>query len=158
MPDPDLVIRTSGERIAVSNFLLWQAAYAEFVFTDVLWPDFDRVRPSKAALDEYSPAASAAMAACVMAEAENADDVTASQAARDPVFLRRLLSALVLAPVARSGLRDLRRTCLFAIFIAAFSAAMAWEWVRMSDPKAPPRAFAIATSTAVGGRVARQPA
>lgn len=41
MPDPELVIRTSGEN-RVSNFLLWQAAYAEFIFTPVLWPDFDR--------------------------------------------------------------------------------------------------------------------
>jgi undecaprenyl diphosphate synthase len=40
LPDVDLVIRTSGEK-RISNFLLWQAAYAEFVFTDVLWPDFD---------------------------------------------------------------------------------------------------------------------
>jgi undecaprenyl diphosphate synthase len=39
MPDPDLIIRTSGEQ-RLSNFLLWQAAYAEFWFTDVLWPDF----------------------------------------------------------------------------------------------------------------------
>ena len=39
LPDVDLVIRTSGEK-RISNFLLWQAAYAEFVFTDVLWPDF----------------------------------------------------------------------------------------------------------------------
>ena len=39
MPDPDLIIRTSGER-RLSNFLLWQAAYAELVFLDVLWPDF----------------------------------------------------------------------------------------------------------------------
>ena len=39
MPDPDLVIRTSGE-LRVSNFLLWQAAYAEFHFTPTLWPDF----------------------------------------------------------------------------------------------------------------------
>lgn len=39
MPDPDLVIRTSGEK-RISNFLLWQSAYAEYVFTDVLWPDF----------------------------------------------------------------------------------------------------------------------
>ena len=38
-PDPDLVIRTSGEQ-RVSNFLLWQAAYAEYIFLDVLWPDF----------------------------------------------------------------------------------------------------------------------
>jgi undecaprenyl diphosphate synthase len=41
IPDPDLVIRTSGE-VRISNFLLWQAAYAEFVFTDVLWPDFGK--------------------------------------------------------------------------------------------------------------------
>jgi undecaprenyl diphosphate synthase len=41
IPDPDLVIRTSGE-MRLSNFLLWQAAYAELVFTPVLWPDFDR--------------------------------------------------------------------------------------------------------------------
>ena len=40
-PDPDLLIRTSGE-LRVSNFLLWQIAYAEFYCTDVLWPDFDR--------------------------------------------------------------------------------------------------------------------
>lgn len=40
LPDVDLVIRTSGEK-RISNFLLWQAAYAEFVFTDVLWPDYD---------------------------------------------------------------------------------------------------------------------
>ena len=41
MPDPDLVIRTSGER-RVSNFLLWQSAYAEFLFPEVLWPDFSQ--------------------------------------------------------------------------------------------------------------------
>jgi undecaprenyl diphosphate synthase len=42
MPDPDLVIRTSGEQ-RTSNFLLWEAAYSEYVFTPVLWPEFDRV-------------------------------------------------------------------------------------------------------------------
>jgi undecaprenyl diphosphate synthase len=41
MPDPDLVIRTSGE-FRISNFLLWELAYSELVFTDVLWPDFRR--------------------------------------------------------------------------------------------------------------------
>ncbi|RFC62419.1 isoprenyl transferase [Fulvimarina endophytica] len=41
IPDPDLIIRTSGE-IRLSNFLLWQAAYSEFVFVPVNWPDFDR--------------------------------------------------------------------------------------------------------------------
>lgn len=51
VPDPDLVIRTSGER-RISNFLLWQSAYAEFVFLDVLWPDFDHAQ-FEAALSEY---------------------------------------------------------------------------------------------------------
>lgn len=41
LPEPELIIRTSGER-RTSNFLLWQSAYAEFVFSDVLWPDFSR--------------------------------------------------------------------------------------------------------------------
>jgi undecaprenyl diphosphate synthase len=41
IPDPDILIRTSGEQ-RISNFLLWQCAYAEFVFTPVLWPDFSR--------------------------------------------------------------------------------------------------------------------
>ena len=39
MPDPDLLIRPGGE-LRLSNFLLWQCAYSEFYFTDVLWPDF----------------------------------------------------------------------------------------------------------------------
>jgi len=52
MPDPDLVIRTSGE-LRVSNFLLWQSAYAEFVFTEVLWPDFGKPEFLQA-LEEYS--------------------------------------------------------------------------------------------------------
>lgn len=51
MPDPDLVIRTSGEQ-RVSNFLLWQSAYAEFVFLDVLWPDFGAEHLA-AAIDEF---------------------------------------------------------------------------------------------------------
>ena len=51
MTDPDLVIRTSGER-RLSNFLLWQSAYSELVFSDVLWPDFD-LADLEAALQEY---------------------------------------------------------------------------------------------------------
>ena len=47
LPDPDLVIRTSGEQ-RISNFLLWQGAYAEFVFLPVLWPDFDRASMEEA--------------------------------------------------------------------------------------------------------------
>ena len=52
MPDPDMVIRTSGER-RLSNFLLWQSAYAELVFLDVLWPDFCRA-DFEFALAEFS--------------------------------------------------------------------------------------------------------
>jgi undecaprenyl diphosphate synthase len=51
LPDPDLLIRTSGE-YRISNFLLWQSAYTEFYFTDVLWPDFDRDELFKA-IAEY---------------------------------------------------------------------------------------------------------
>ncbi len=51
MPDPDLLMRTSGEH-RVSNFLLWQLAYAELVFLDVLWPDFQR-RHLFEAVEEY---------------------------------------------------------------------------------------------------------
>jgi len=52
LPDPDLIIRTAGES-RVSNFLLWQSAYAEMLVTDRLWPDFD-VEDLKAAIAEYN--------------------------------------------------------------------------------------------------------
>jgi undecaprenyl diphosphate synthase len=52
MPDPDLIIRTSGEK-RISNFLLWQAAYAEFVFQDVLWPDYG-AKELEAAFGEFA--------------------------------------------------------------------------------------------------------
>lgn len=47
MPDPDLIIRTSGEQ-RLSNFLIWQSAYAEYYTTPVYWPDFDEVEVDKA--------------------------------------------------------------------------------------------------------------
>ena len=52
IPDPDLMIRTSGEQ-RISNFLIWQCAYTEFVFTDVLWPDFTKADLEKA-IDEFT--------------------------------------------------------------------------------------------------------
>ena len=52
MPDVDLFVRSSGEQ-RTSNFLLWQSAYAELVFQDTLWPDYDR-RTLWAAIEEYA--------------------------------------------------------------------------------------------------------
>jgi undecaprenyl diphosphate synthase len=52
LPELDLLIRTSGEK-RLSNFLLWQAAYAELIFTDTLWPDFDE-SAFRGALEEYA--------------------------------------------------------------------------------------------------------
>jgi undecaprenyl diphosphate synthase len=52
MPDPDLLIRTSGE-LRVSNFLLWQLAYAELVFVETLWPDFGE-EELRSALEDYA--------------------------------------------------------------------------------------------------------
>lgn len=52
VPDPDLIIRTSGER-RISNFMLWQSAYSELYFTDVLWPDFTEAEFDKA-LNDYA--------------------------------------------------------------------------------------------------------
>lgn len=53
VPDPDLIIRTSGE-IRTSNFLLWESAYSEYYFTDVLWPDFSEAELDKALLEYAS--------------------------------------------------------------------------------------------------------
>jgi len=50
LPDPDLLVRTSGE-MRLSNFLLWQIAYAEIYVTQVLWPDFSRARLLEALVD-----------------------------------------------------------------------------------------------------------
>ena len=52
IPDPDLIVRTSGE-LRLSNFLLWQAAYSELVFTDTLWPDLDRAEIERCLLEFF---------------------------------------------------------------------------------------------------------
>lgn len=69
-------------------------------------------------------------------------------ARRDPVFRRRLISALILGPLAVGllWLGDL----FFTAWVAGFAAAMAWEWIQMSDEDAPPVAYAIACATASG--------
>lgn len=72
VPDPDLVIRTGGEH-RLSNFLLWQAAYSEFFFTDVLWPDFD-----EAALD---------LAIASFAQRERRFGMTSDQLDGEPTFI-----------------------------------------------------------------------
>ena len=52
IPDPDMIVRTSGEE-RLSNYMLWQSAYSEFYFTDVLWPDF-RKDSFRQALEVYA--------------------------------------------------------------------------------------------------------
>ena len=90
-PDPDLFIRTGGE-VRISNFLLWQVAYSELVFTDCLWPDFgeaeldaalDRVRPPRAPLRRRADARRA----------------TRSSAQRCSMLKQRVITALVLLAV-----------------------------------------------------------
>lgn len=53
LPDPELLVRTGGE-LRISNFMLWQSAYAELYFTDVMWPDFDEIQLCEAVLDYAS--------------------------------------------------------------------------------------------------------
>jgi len=91
------------------------------------------------------------MAVCIMAEgdAPGADLSSIADVRRgDPMFGKRVASAVVLAPL--SLVLVIWGGAWFAIFVATFAAAMAWEWVRMSDKGAPLRAFAIAVGTAVG--------
>jgi len=76
MPDPDLLIRTSGE-MRLSNYLLWQVAYAEIFVTDRLWPDFRASISSKPS--PISSAVSAAMAASARAPAKSTKKPSASK-------------------------------------------------------------------------------
>ena len=89
-PTPIVILRTSGEQ-RISNFLLWQAAYAELVFLPVLWPDFGDA-DFEAALDRISPRASAATEASLASEPAGV--------AGQSELRTRVVSAAVLAPVA----------------------------------------------------------
>ena len=141
LPDPDLLIRTSGE-LRISNFLLWQLAYAELVFVDRLWPDFD-ARDLRGALAEYAQrrrrdSAAVAMSnwlsrlvVAVVAAADRARRRSTSAAggcsrsSRSPAaialhefwLLARPLAPLAPAGLRRRGARARRR---------ASSAASAW--------------------------------
>ncbi len=92
IPDPDLLIRTSGEQ-RLSNFLLWQAAYAELVFHDVLWPDFAEAQFA-AALADYAQRERRFGARPALSRLPRA---------LDAICACGLVSALVLAPLALAG-------------------------------------------------------
>src|SRR5919197_1499113 len=100
LPDPDLLIRTSGE-LRVSNFLLWQIAYSELVFVDKLWPDFGP-RDLQDALGAYARRSRLPRAARVLP-----DDATA-QTARDRGLCRSAPDPLR-APARRTRVGDRRR-------------------------------------------------
>ena len=99
MTDPDLVIRTSGEE-RLSNFLLWQSAYSELVFGDVLWPDFDRARVRGRA-GEYA-AAPAALRRPIASGMESPAPPFATRELRTSTHLRR-------EPAGRPARRRRRR-------------------------------------------------
>ena len=103
MHEPDLLIRTSGEQ-RISNFLLWQCAYSEFVFTDVLWPDFSRA-DLEAALQEYDERGrSASAGADGVARGRRAArrNTSSDLAARIAVAIPAIVFAIVI--VAQGGL------------------------------------------------------
>ena len=115
IPDPDLVIRTSGEK-RISNFLLWQSAYAEYVFMDKLWPDLageDLKLPSPS-----SAAGSGDMARPAERPSSNRAGLTNLQ--------KRILSAAVLLPVAIAAIHFGHP--YFTVLVAIFAGVMGWEW------------------------------
>ena len=140
MPDPDLIIRTSGEQ-RLSNFLLWQAAYAEFVFQDVFWPDF-AARAPRGRHPGIRAAGAALRCACRLmrpvpgwrfSPRRRSDRAGVAAAPADGGRWRdlrkRVLSAALLAPAAL--------LCVWlgaeawTALMAAAAALLAWEWVRL---------------------------
>jgi hypothetical protein len=131
LPDPDLVIRTSGEA-RISNFLLWQSAYAEYEFIDTLWPDFtaDELWPLCAAYGERDRRFGA-----VRREARRprGSDLGAGW------HRRFVMATLGLAAVWLGGL-------VFIWFVSALAGLMVWELARLL---APPDALTGGASGAV---------
>ena len=112
LPDPDLLIRTSGEQ-RISNFLLWQCAYAELVFTKTLWPDFGRGRSR-----------------------------TGDRRLRRPRAPLRCLGWLPLKLVRPSGSRTLQLRILSALVLAPIALAavwFGWPWLPIADGGRRPR-------------------
>ena len=135
MPDPDLIIRTSGEQ-RLSNFLLWQGAYAELVFLDVLWPDFG-AEHFAAALAEYAQTG-AALRCPPWLSARRAHAGPISACAWSP---RCVLAPIALACVWLGGVA-------FAVIVAAVMLGLAVEWLGLCRRR--PRG--------VAGAAARRPA
>jgi len=150
MPDPDLLIRTGGE-MRISNFLLWNLAYAELYFTEVLWPEF-----SAADLD-------AALAFFQRRERRfgRTSEQLAAQAARTSMLRLRILTALILGCVLLSGLfmLDPRWTILAFGFVWLIGA---WEWAGFGGLHSLPLrllyCFAIALLSALAWRWTEAPA
>ena len=140
-PDPDLLIRTSGE-MRISNFLLWQLAYAELYVTPVLWPDFTR---------RHSSRRSSISSGAIAASAAFRSDGRQHRSARVGVRRRR--------DSARARHRVVRRTGRCALLVAVVGALGARELLRLRATAgrfAPPRRIAVSTAAVV--RAARLPA
>ena len=138
-PDPDLFIRTGGE-VRISNFLLWQVAYAELYFTECLWPDFD-----EAELD-------AALAAYAGRERRFGDVRAAATGAAlgpvvDAMLAQRVATALVLLALWLPTLW-MHSPWPFMVLTLVLISAAAWEWARLNGlaPRALVSGLVVAAS------------
>ncbi len=116
-PDPDLFIRTGGE-MRISNFLLWQSAYSEFVFTERLWPDFDETDIDAGATGAFRPK-------------------NWCPKASEPMLWQRIVTAVVLLALLVPALfapLDWPFNLLTLLLIAAAG----WEWARLNQVGTPP--------------------
>ena len=130
LPDPDLLIRTSGEQ-RISNFLIWQMAYTEFVFSDVLWPDFDHIHFEKA-VEEFRRRDRRYGATIDPAESSKLG--------------KRIASALLLFSIASASIW--LNGWYTAIFFSILAAIMLWEWFRLTSVKS---AILIIILSVLGG-------
>ena len=136
LPDPDLIIRTSGEQ-RLSNFLLWQSAYSELVFVPTFWPDFDRAALEQA-ISEYAPPRATVRRVgggriLIMDGGKSSiplRETTCTPSARN--LWLRVLSAAMLAPLAIGA------ACFgdwpFTIFWGLAAIAVWWEWIGLVEP------------------------